>query len=157
MNNLDGDARELMERFKRLHHLLQKDFFRSVTTEFKPTAAMILMRLWHAQKHGEGGNRVSDIAASMGITVPAVTQLVTGLEARGMVARGMDPDDRRAVRVTLTDGGIARLKPLFSQYRDGFEGLVSFLGDGDTAELNRLLARVETYFADVTGAKGTCE
>lgn len=153
MQDHDRNERRLMELFKRLHHILQRDFMRSVAPEFKHTALMILLRLHHADKRGEAGSRISELASDMGITVPAATQVVAGLEAKGMVERRMDSEDRRAVRVTLSEGGRKRLKPVFLQYSEGFKGLVESLGPSDTEELIRLLQRVETYFSPEAAAK----
>lgn len=154
MREHDRDERTLMELFKRLHHILQRDFMRSVMPEFKHTALMILLRLHHADKKGEPGSRITELAAAMGITVPAATQVVSNLEDKGLVERRMDSKDRRAVRVTLSEGGRNRLNPFFLQYSEGFTGLVASLGPADTAELIRLLKRVETYFSGLVAAKG---
>jgi len=147
-----NDSRTLMEQFRRLGHILKKDFMRSISSEFKPSAATVLMRLWHRKKNGEEGFRMSDLANSLNITVPAVTQIVTALEARGLVERVMDSEDRRAIRVTLTEGGAASLAPFFKRFSAGFDGLVTYLGEEDTADLVRLLSKVERYFAETLGS-----
>ncbi len=151
MTELTGTPRTLMEKLRRVSHILQKDFMRSISTEFKPSSVMILMRLWHRKKNGEGGIRVSDFANALGITVPAVTQIVTGLEAQGLVVRAMDSEDRRAILVSLTDSGQARLRPLFYRFTEEFDGLAKALGQRDSEELIRLLSIVETYFTETLG------
>lgn len=151
MTELTGTARTLMEKLRRVSHILQKDFMRAVSTEFKPSSVMVLMRLWHRKKHGEGGVRVSEFANALGITVPAVTQIVTGLEAQGLVSREIDSEDRRAIRVSLTEKGSDTLIPFFARYSEGFNGLADTLGAADTAELIRLLERVEAHFAETLG------
>lgn len=145
------ESRTLMEHFRRVHHIVHKELMRSITSEFNPSSAMFLMRLWHRKKHGEEGLRVSELAAVMNITVPAVTQTVTALEAQGLVSRSMDPKDRRAILVTLTDEGSASLIPFFKAYSEAFDGLVEHLGEADTAELVCLLSRVEAYFTETLG------
>lgn len=54
-----------------------------------------------------GGSRISEIAARAGITRQAMGMLVRDVEQVGYVRTGPDPDDGRAVRVELTEAGIA--------------------------------------------------
>src|SRR5215213_8901494 len=46
-----------------------------------------------------------DLAAAVGIEGPTLTHHLDGLEKAGLIDRARDPDDRRAVRVELTDAG----------------------------------------------------
>ena len=52
-----------------------------------------------------GPCRLSALAASEGVTQPAMTQLVGRLAEAGLVARCADPDDGRVVSVELTREG----------------------------------------------------
>lgn len=52
-----------------------------------------------------GPLRVSDIAASLGVKSPAVSMLLRKLTKEGWVERHYDPDDRRAVLVSVSDAG----------------------------------------------------
>lgn len=52
------------------------------------------------------GVRLTELAAKLGVTKQAVGPLVADLEAMGVVATGVDPDDARAKRVRLTPKGI---------------------------------------------------
>ena len=51
-----------------------------------------------------GGVRVGEIARNLGVKVPSATEQIIKLERAGLARREPDPDDSRAVRVTLTDG-----------------------------------------------------
>jgi DNA-binding MarR family transcriptional regulator len=57
-----------------------------------------------------GPQRVTVLAAAEGVAQPTMTNLVVRLERRGLVARGSDPDDARAVRVAITLQGRERLE-----------------------------------------------
>lgn len=46
-----------------------------------------------------------DLARAAGIEAATLTHHLDSLEADGLVVRERDPDDRRALRVTLTPGG----------------------------------------------------
>src|SRR3984885_1280738 len=52
-----------------------------------------------------GPRRITDLAASEGVTQPSMTALVTALERLGLVKRRSDPSDRRVALVTLTPDG----------------------------------------------------
>ncbi|HZZ51257.1 MAG TPA: MarR family transcriptional regulator [Pseudonocardia sp.] len=52
-----------------------------------------------------GPQRLSDLAASEGVTQPAMTQLVSRLERLGLAERRGAADDRRVVMVHLTPHG----------------------------------------------------
>ncbi len=51
------------------------------------------------------GYRVGEVAARVGVTLPATSRLLRRLERRGLVALAPDEADRRATRATLTAHG----------------------------------------------------
>jgi DNA-binding MarR family transcriptional regulator len=55
----------------------------------------------------DGPRSVTDLAVRMGVTQQAASKSVADLEARGYVARHVDPEDRRTRRVSLTGRGVA--------------------------------------------------
>ena len=64
------------------------------------SAASTLHRLSTA-----GPQRITELAAYESIAQPSATTLVGRLEAQGLVAREPDPDDGRAVLVSITAAG----------------------------------------------------
>jgi DNA-binding MarR family transcriptional regulator len=59
-----------------------------------------------------GPVRLGDLAAAEGISAPTLTKIVDHLETAGFVGRNVDPQDRRVVRVALTDQGREKVKGL---------------------------------------------
>jgi DNA-binding MarR family transcriptional regulator len=57
----------------------------------------------------QGSRRLTELAVSEGVSQPAMTQLISRLEAEALVRREADPNDGRVVRVRLTDAGRAEL------------------------------------------------
>ena len=82
----------------------------------------------------------------MGITVSGITQIITGLEKKQLIRREMDPDDRRAVLVSLTDDGRKIMEPALLQMKESFSGLIDHLGNERSRQLAELLLQVEAYF-----------
>ena len=66
-----------------------------------------LAQLWR-----EDGVTSADLAARTGVSAPAVTKVVSGLERAGLVHRERDASDARLVRVRLTDAGRALREPV---------------------------------------------
>jgi DNA-binding MarR family transcriptional regulator len=52
-----------------------------------------------------GPTRLTVLAASEGVTQPAMTQLIARMQESGLVTRSADPEDGRVVQVQITDAG----------------------------------------------------
>jgi DNA-binding MarR family transcriptional regulator len=59
----------------------------------------------YALSAAPGGLRITELLDDVLLTQPGMSRLIARLEARGLVERGDDPDDRRACRVHLTKEG----------------------------------------------------
>ena len=76
-----------------------------------------------------GQPHMRDVAKNFHVTPPAATLLIESLVKAKLLARVLDPDDRRSVRVSLTPKG----KKLLEQ------GIAKKVGeDGDKAELAKI-------------------
>ena len=67
---------------------------------FSRTAAATLSRLATA-----GPARLTDLAVAEGVSQPSMSSLIARLVDQGLVRRDADPDDARAVRLSLTGAG----------------------------------------------------
>ena len=144
----DETAKELIHAFKRLHKVLHKSVYRSLSRELKPSPFMVMMHLRRVSRTKPEGQRVSDIADTVGMTAAAITQILNGLEKDGYIRRETDPGDRRVVLVHLTEAGETLMEPAFRNFSEMFEGLVNHLGEENARVLADLLNRVEDYFQD---------
>jgi DNA-binding MarR family transcriptional regulator len=79
------------------------------------------------------------IAASLGLTSGSVTALVDRLETRGFVARSRDPNDRRALRVSLQPVGFETVGQLYLSFAEELRAAVRRLGATEGAALARHL------------------
>jgi DNA-binding MarR family transcriptional regulator len=87
--------------------------------------------------------RITELAASEGVTQPAITLLVNRLEERGWVERQDDPRDARAVLVSLTRSGRQVVNRLRAEYRALVHEEMAMLSDGDVAALARAVEVLE--------------
>jgi DNA-binding MarR family transcriptional regulator len=93
--------------------------------------------------HRHESARMGTIAAHLRIAPRSVTEVLDGLEERGLVRRVPDPTDRRAVLVELTDPGRALLAEV-DEARDGESAAyLSALSEQDREQLARLLRKLD--------------
>jgi DNA-binding MarR family transcriptional regulator len=92
----------------------------------------------------DGGTRLTTIAARANITPQAVGELVDDLERLGYVVRRPDPDDRRAKRIVLTEGGQACVAAALNTVATLEAELEGLLGSASLAQLHDMLNRIAT-------------
>ncbi len=91
---------------------------------------------------------MSALANSLKVSSPNITQVVRELSARGLVARGPDPNDRRATLVSLTEQGRAAVEEMRAIACAATEKLVSRLGEEQARTLIALLGEVEAFLLE---------
>ncbi|EAM8910538.1 MarR family transcriptional regulator, partial [Salmonella enterica] len=92
------------------------------------------------------GLKVSEISALLRVKSPTITPVIRGLEDEGLVKRTMDPEDRRAVRITITEAGREIIRAAHQERMEIFNKLVEHLGEEDSLQLAELLTKVYTFF-----------
>jgi DNA-binding MarR family transcriptional regulator len=86
------------------------------------------------------------LLASTLVTSGTMTNRVDRLAARGLVVRAPDPDDRRGVRVRLTDAGKERVDEALAALLARERELLEALSVEDQQALSDLLRRLVTPF-----------
>jgi DNA-binding MarR family transcriptional regulator len=95
----------------------------------------VLITLYNAP---DGRLRMTDLANATMLSSGGLTRLVGRLEARGLVRRDVDPEDRRAFHASLTESGREKL----AQARKPHDAVIQReLGDRLTARELRFLER----------------
>lgn len=84
---------------------------------------------------------VKQVAAAATVDAPAATVAINDLEDRGLVARQVDPANRRCKVVSLTDAGRDTVRAIDS-VRDPAPAILAALPDDDLAELRRILNKL---------------
>lgn len=107
---------------------------REVHPDIGAAAYGILLHLQQA-----GGARMTDIAAYFGIGKPTISRQLALLERIGLVERAEDVEDRRSVRVRLTEPGARRLAAAQNARRERFRTMLSAWPTDDVETLGRLL------------------
>ncbi|HEX4216609.1 MAG TPA: MarR family transcriptional regulator [Candidatus Dormibacteraeota bacterium] len=79
------------------------------------------------------------LARVLGVEGPTLTRQLDRLEAEGLIARTPAGDDRRAVRVELTEAGAVRLEELREPLADAAREVSTGLTVDDLRQLDRIL------------------
>jgi MarR family transcriptional regulator, transcriptional regulator for hemolysin len=97
---------------------------------------------------GESWPAQHRLARALHIEGPTLTRHLDGLEEAGLVVRRREADDRRAVRVELTDAGRAKHAELRRAVIAFDKRLRAGLTDNEIAQLRDLLKRLEASVGD---------
>jgi DNA-binding MarR family transcriptional regulator len=100
----------------------------------------------------EGALRMSQISDALVTNRPAVTRLVDGLEAKGLVERQVLAGDRRAVKAAITDAGRARFREVCPLLEEELRRkLGDVLSHEETAALRSSLAAMLSRLGEDPG------
>lgn len=87
--------------------------------------------------------RMAELADRLGIVPRSLTTVIDALEEAGLVRREVDPRNRRAILLYLTDRGAAVRDELREARRRAAEDLFAPLGEADRKVLTDLLQRLD--------------
>ena len=90
------------------------------------------------------------VAELLGSGLPTATGLVTRVEERGLVERVHDTDDRRLVRVRLTDAGLAELRELQAVRRQRLGAAIAHLTDDEQVALLASIRSLRSALSNLT-------
>ncbi|MCX6732511.1 MAG: MarR family transcriptional regulator [Candidatus Roizmanbacteria bacterium] len=86
---------------------------------------------------------MSNIAEHFHIELSSATSLITKLYSQKLIERHTDEEDRRLVRITLTEKGSDQLKQAMCERRKKMEKTLAYLSDKQRSELSAIF---ETLF-----------
>lgn len=90
--------------------------------------------------------RLSDLANDLGVDVSTVSRQVQALEQKGLVTRGPDPDDGRAVRLELSRKGRAVLRKMQAAWQ---ETIADVLIDWKPADIHEFAVLLDRFASDL--------
>ncbi len=85
----------------------------------------------------------SDLAKDMMLSTSAMTNRLDRLEKRGLIKRTSDPNDRRGLRIVLTDEGFELADEMVVTHIATEEKLLSALTDEERKQIRDLLSKIE--------------
>jgi DNA-binding MarR family transcriptional regulator len=102
----------------------------------------------------DGPRRVTELAELEGLAQPTTTLLIKELERRGWVERGRDPEDGRAVLVSLTRAGADALERYRAQYRALLRERIGAMPEEQINALENALGALEALVVAVQKGAG---
>ena len=90
----------------------------------------------------EGGIRQKDLLEKVHIGAPAMSELVGKLEDDGYIVRTVDPEDRRATLLSLTEKGQARAAEVEDERAEQFKAAFASLSDEEKEALAAILDKL---------------
>jgi len=132
-------AAELTERLLRIAHLIRRASLASMA-ELDLTPAQ--SRTLRVISKADSPIRMGELAATLGVVPRSATGLVDALEHAGLVERTVDPDNRRAVLVTLTQRGRDMQDRMADARRRAGDGIFGALDTPERRTLADLLQKL---------------
>ncbi|OIK15146.1 hypothetical protein BIV60_10485 [Bacillus sp. MUM 116] len=117
---------------------------------YNPSEFKVLATIQRGISEGRPNMKVSEISQKLQVTPPTVTQIINILEKDGLVERQIDPDDRRAVKIKLSEKGMEATIQARKAFAETFRGLIDHLGEEDSEKLAELLSKVIEYFHELS-------
>lgn len=102
-------------------------------------AQYVLLAALHGLEQGGRQPSQRELADETGLEALYVSKLARTLEAKGLLARGRDPHDTRAVRLTLTGQGRENVRSAMRIVQELLERLLAPFGGRDSARTAALV------------------
>lgn len=96
----------------------------------------------HTAQMEQNSARMVDIALDLGVTGRTLTTMVDSLEKQNLIERTVDPADRRAYQLVLTEQGVELIPQLRNELSQAAEAVAAPLSPNDRAQLSRLITQL---------------
>ena len=140
-DQLGEDALGAWRSFLTAHALVTRRISRDLVAEGLPDLGWYDL-LWALRRSPGRRLRVNELAREVVLSPTAMSRFVDRAEAAGVVRREPDPADRRALRVALTDDGVALLRRMWPVYEQGIERHFAAQLDRSPQRLRAMLERI---------------
>jgi DNA-binding MarR family transcriptional regulator len=117
---MDDEQLEVWRAFLNAHARVTRAIGRDLAEAGLPDLSWYDL-LWTLYRRPGRSLRVKQLADEVVLSPTAMSRFVDRVEAAGCVRREPDPDDRRALQVTLTDEGVELLRKMWPVYSEGIE------------------------------------
>ncbi len=117
------------EFFLRARHRLPQEW---LATDLTMTQLKVLLTLYV-----DGPRSCGDLAATLNLSLPTMTGILTRLEHRGYLERARDERDARRVISCLSAKGRGLMETLWAAGREGLDEVLAVLGPEELAVVER--------------------
>ncbi|WP_433712961.1 MarR family winged helix-turn-helix transcriptional regulator [Nocardia sp. CA-084685] len=149
--DVDVSPMAVIGRIQRLSRVLEQDlkkFFAGHGLEFWEFDMLATLR----RSGGTNGLTAGALNQVAMLTSGAITNRIDRLTAKGLVERAPCPEDRRAIRVQLTDAGRALIDELLPLHMENEQHLLAALDKRDRGHLADLLRTLAESLGDTASS-----
>lgn len=107
--------------------------------------------------HRHAGASLSDIAEHMGLTLPSMSKMIDGLVARDLVARQLNPADRRRVILAPTGSGRQEMQSAHKATESRLAARLTALPASERRTIGKAMQVLTTVFAPGREARPAVE
>lgn len=102
-----------------------------------------------ASFHEDKEYTMGELSKNATVTMPSMTEMIDSLEREGIVERWRDSEDRRVVKVRLTETGKEMRRQFMMRRRNEFKNIFGKLSKEDRNDLVSALEKVSTILHKV--------
>ncbi|AZN38653.1 MarR family winged helix-turn-helix transcriptional regulator [Paenibacillus albus] len=135
---------ELIRAFRQLRNISWNN--RRPIENCTPAETMTLFFIRKATREQPEGLKASELSNMMNVASPTMTQTLNVLAARGFIDRETDPNDRRALRIKLTEEGARLTQMAESKMQERLAALIAHLGEERARLLVELIDEATAFF-----------
>ena len=136
------NSEEIMDMVFQIGRQMRHQLKDSSEDQKKPVDKTSPYQTFALSSLAHGATTSSELAEEMGITLPSATSLVDRLVKNGWVTREPDPNDRRIIRLGVTDQGMAVCVMMKKKRLKAFNVLIDAMTEDDQQALYRILKNV---------------
>ena len=125
---------------------LKKGFVAAGVQKVRPAYLGVLMSLWR-----KDGLKVVELGRKAGLEPSTMTGLIDRMERDGLVARSVDPKDRRAQQIRLTALGRDVEAPVQAVVTGVISNVVTGISEKDLDQTKKLLRQVLSNVQEIGG------
>lgn len=138
VNTVDGLLKNLLILSRTVDHALELEAVKAATNERLSGSKMQILRLLGTR----GSQTSSQIARFLGVSKPAVTQLIDSMVRRKLVGRRTAKHDRREVDLRLTEKGKQAFQAVRNEQRNVLRSSVRQVSGGNPTRWLKTLEEV---------------
>lgn len=136
------DIKDYVEKFEKLMPGFMK-VFHSNDNNWLEELNITIAQCVVLQNLADNDNcKMSDLSESIGVTMGNITGMIDRIEKEDLVKRVADSEDRRIIRVQLTQKGNEVVKKIFNRKRKNLTSVLSKLSDSDRINLLKIMEKI---------------
>jgi DNA-binding MarR family transcriptional regulator len=141
---IEAQSMRLMEQMRLVGHMLGQIGETSVDAAGLSYAKyrLLLGLLFSEQAEGQPELNPSEISERQGTSRNTISALIRDLEEEGLIARTLDPDDRRRFNIRLTENGRSLVRDHASRHLHMISQCFSSLTSQEQRQLSELLSKI---------------